>query len=95
MKATAQRAERKLAEHITRKARPPSKPKRRYPNKIKIADALSVYMEEKIAEARPKAGIAMVENLGDFFGERTIGELNGPATARLRQAARIPERGAA
>ena len=35
-------------------------------------------MVEKIAHsARPKAGIAMVEKLGDFFGERTIGELNG------------------
>jgi hypothetical protein len=35
-------------------------------------------MVEKIAHsARPKAGIAMVENLGDFFGERTVGELNG------------------
>ena len=35
-------------------------------------------MVEKIAHsARPKAGIAMVENLGGFFGERSIGELNG------------------
>jgi integrase len=35
-------------------------------------------MEEKIAiSARPKAGIAMVENLGSFFGERNIGELTG------------------
>jgi integrase len=35
-------------------------------------------MTEKIARtARPKAGIAMVENLGEFFGERRIGELNG------------------
>ena len=35
-------------------------------------------MQDKIVHsARPKAGIAMVEKLGDFFGERIIGELNG------------------
>jgi integrase len=37
-------------------------------------------MTEKIAErkiARPKALIAMVEKLGEFFGEDTIGQLNG------------------
>ena len=35
-------------------------------------------MVEKVAHsARPKAGIAMVENLGCFFGERRVGELTG------------------
>jgi integrase len=71
-------AERKLAAYITAKHDPKSSRSGGDPNAIKIADALSVYMTEKIAQsARPKAGIAMIENLGTFFGERTIGELNG------------------
>ena len=71
-------AEKKLAAYITGKHDPRASRSGGDPNAIKIADALSVYMHEKIAHsARPKAGIAMVEKLGDFFGERTIGELNG------------------
>jgi len=71
-------AETKLAEYITSKHDPKASRSGGDPNKIKIADALSVYMQEKIVKsARPKAGIAMIENLGDFFGDRTIGELNG------------------
>jgi hypothetical protein len=71
-------AEKKLAEYITGKHDPKASRSGGDPNQIKIADALSVYMVEKIAHsARPKAGIAMVENLGGFFGERSIGELNG------------------
>jgi predicted GIY-YIG superfamily endonuclease len=58
-------AETKLAEYITG-------------NTTKVCDALSVYMVEKIAHgARPLVGIAMVENLADFFGERTIGDIDG------------------
>jgi integrase len=71
-------AERKLAAYIVSKHDPRASRSSGDPNAIKIADALSVYMEEKIVKsARPKAGIAMVENLGEFFGERSIGDLNG------------------
>jgi integrase len=71
-------AERRLAAYITGKHDPKASRGGGDPNAIKIADALSVYMTEKITtSARPKAGIAMVERLGRFFGERTIGELNG------------------
>lgn len=71
-------AERKLAAYITSKHDPRASRSSGDPNAVKIADALSVYMVEKIAHgARPKAGIAMAEKLGEFFGERTIGELNG------------------
>jgi integrase len=71
-------AERKLAAYIAAKHDPKASRSAGNPNAIEIADALSVYMVEKIAEsARPKAGIAMIENLGAFFGERTIGDLNG------------------
>jgi integrase len=71
-------AERRLAQYIAGKHDPKASRSGGDPNAIKIADALSIYMVEKIAHsARPKAGIAMVENLADFFGERAIGELNG------------------
>jgi integrase len=71
-------AETKLAAYIVAKHDPKASRSGGDPNKIKIADALSVYMQEKVVKsARPKAGIAMIENLGNFFNERTIGELNG------------------
>jgi len=71
-------AEKKLAAYITGKHDPRASRSGGDPNAIKIADALSVYMQDKIAHsARPRAGIAMVEKLGGFFGERIIGQLNG------------------
>ena len=71
-------AEKKLADYILTKHDPRASKRCGDPNAIKIADALMVYMQDKIAHgARPKENIARVENLGDFFGERRIGELNG------------------
>ena len=71
-------AERELAAYISGKHDPKASRSSGDPNAVKIADALSVYMVEKIAHsARPKAGIAMIVKLGEFFGERTVGELTG------------------
>jgi integrase len=73
-------AERQLAKYIAAKHDPKAGRSGGDPNAVKVADALSVYMTEKIAAdeiARPKALIKMVTDLGSFFGERTIGELNG------------------
>jgi integrase len=85
-------AEKKLAAYIVAKHDPKASRSGGDPNAIKIADALSVYMTDRTEPktdkktgkvltghivARPKALIKMIENLGDFFGERTIGELNG------------------
>lgn len=71
-------AERKLADYIIAKHDPRATRSGGDPNAINIADALTVYMVEKIAHsARPKAGIAMVEKLAEFFGERVIGDLTG------------------
>src|ERR1700688_4007636 len=71
-------AERKLAAYIQGKHDPKASRSGGDPNAVKIGDALSVYTVEKIAHsARPKAGFAMIDKLGEFFGERTIGELNG------------------
>jgi integrase len=71
-------ADRKLAEYIISKHDPKASRGGGDPNKIKIADALSVYVTEKVAIcARPKEGIRMALNLGNFFGELTIGDLTG------------------
>lgn len=71
-------AERKLAAYIVSKHDPKASRNCGDPNTIKIADALSVYADEKITHsARPKAGLAMIENLNEFFGDRVIGALNG------------------
>ena len=71
-------AEKKLAAYITGKHDPKASRSGGDPNAIKIADALvGLHGREDRPQRPAKAGIAMVENLGDFFGERTIGELNG------------------
>lgn len=74
----AEGAERKLAEYIAAKHDPRASRDSGNPNAIKVADALAVYEQEKIAKAaRPKAGCAMIGNLNEFFGAHSIGELNG------------------
>jgi integrase len=71
-------AEQKLASYIQGKHDPKASRSGGDPNAVQIADALLVYTVEKIdSSARPKAGRAIIKKLGVFFGERTIGELNG------------------
>ena len=71
-------AERILAEYIIAKHDPRASRLDGDPNAIKIADALNVYMEDRAKDiARPKALIAMTVKLGEFFGERIIGDLTG------------------
>ena len=76
-------AERKLAAYIAKKHDPKASRSGGDPNAIKIADALSAYLDERTKEGAkkpitdPKALIKRMLNLGLFFGERTIGELNG------------------
>jgi integrase len=69
-------AERKLAAYIVSKHDP--RAGSRDPDDVKIADALSVYGTDKVTHsARPKAGIAILLRLNDFFGEWTVGDLTG------------------
>ena len=71
-------AEKKLGEYLVAKHDPKKSLGNGDPNAIEVADALSVYMNEKIsASARPKAGIAMIDNLNEFFGDKLIGQVNG------------------
>jgi integrase len=71
-------AERKLAEYILEKHQPQRPGSARDLSVIKVADALTVYMEERVMKlARPKANIAMIERLNAFFGAYLISDLNG------------------
>jgi hypothetical protein len=71
-------AERKLAEYILEKHQPERPGSARDLSVVKVADALTVYMEERVMKlARPKANIAMIERLNGFFGAYLISDLNG------------------
>ncbi|MGY8677098.1 site-specific integrase [Bradyrhizobium sp. UFLA05-153] len=71
-------AERKLAAYIIGKHDPRAGRSGGDPNAVKVADALSVYLTDHFAKvARPKVLKKMVLDLGEFFGEDTIGDLNG------------------
>jgi integrase len=91
-----QGAERKLAEYILKKHDPAKALDRNNPNKTKIADVLSLEMQ-RIAKAdmpdgRKKELITVCQNMGNWFGDRVVGDLNGElqeryAVERVYQAA--------
>jgi integrase len=69
-------AEGKLAAYIVSKHDP--RAGSRDPDAVKVADALNVYGADKIAiSARPKAGVAILLRLNDFFGSYNVGDING------------------
>jgi hypothetical protein len=74
-------AERKLAAYILKKHDPKKAIGNSDPNGVKIADALSVEMTRVTASAMPafrkRELINVCENMGDWFGDRTVGELDG------------------
>jgi integrase len=74
-------AERKLAAYILKKHDPAKAISNSDPNGIKIADALSVEMTRVTASAMPafrkRELINVCENMGEWFGDRTVGELDG------------------
>jgi hypothetical protein len=78
-------AERKLGEYIVKKHDPAKALDRNNPNKTKIADVPSLEMQ-RIAKAdmpdwRKKELITVCQNMGNWFGDRVVGDLNGE-TAR-------------
>jgi integrase len=89
-------AERKLAEYILKKHDPAKALDRNNPNETKIADVLSLEMQ-RIAKAdmpdwRKKELITVCQNMGNWFGDRVVGDLNGElqeryAVERVYQAA--------
>ncbi len=79
-------AERKLAEYIIKKHDPSKALDRNNPNKTKIADVLSLEMQ-RIAKADMPVGrknelITVLQNMGNWFGDRAIGDLDGDLQER-------------
>jgi integrase len=79
-------AERKLAEFILKKHDPAKALDRNNPNETKIADVLSLEMQ-RIAKAdmpawRKKELITVCQNMGNWFGDRVVGDLDGELQER-------------
>jgi integrase len=79
-------AERKLAEYILKKHDPAKALDRNNPNQTKIADVLSLEMQ-RIAKAdmpdwRKKELITVCQNMGNWFGDRSVGDLDGELQER-------------
>ena len=79
-------AERALAEYILKKHDPQRALNKDHPNKTTIADVLSLEMKRIAATAMPdhrkKELITVCENMGDWFGGREIGDLDGELQER-------------
>ena len=80
-------AQRKLAEYILKKHDPAKALDRNNPNQAKIADILSLEMK-RIASAprmpieRKKELISLCQNMGNWFGNRGVGDLDGELQER-------------
>ena len=76
-----ERANRKLAEYILKKHDPAKALNRDNPNQSKLADVLALEIK-RIASAtmpdhRKKELITVCRNMGNWFGDRVIGSLDG------------------
>lgn len=74
-------AERKLAQYIFAKHDPAKGLDKNNPNQAKIADILSLEMQ-RLAKAdmpdwRKRELITVCQNMGNWFGDRVVGDLNG------------------
>jgi integrase len=79
-------AERKLGEYIVKKHDPAKALDRNNPNQTKIADVLSLEMQHiakaDIPVSRKKQLINICQNMGNWFGDRVVGDLNGELQER-------------
>ena len=79
-------AERALAEYIIKKHDPQKALNKDHPNKTKIADVMALEMKRIATTAMPdhrkKELITVCENIGDWFGGREIGDLDGDLQER-------------
>lgn len=72
-----ERAEKKIAEFITEKYQP-ARERGRDPDSVAIADVVNVYLKDKAPEhAKPAETAARLVTVLEWFGERTLGEING------------------
>jgi integrase len=80
-------AERKLAEYIIKKHDPTKAIDRNNPNQAKIADILSLEMKRiasasRMPDERKKELITVCQNMGNWFGDRVVGDLDGELQER-------------
>jgi integrase len=79
-------AERRLAAHIKAKYSPARR--ERHISEIPVADVINVYLADVVpGQARPEKAAERAERLLDFFGEKTLDEING-AVCRQYQTSR-------
>jgi integrase len=81
-----QGAERKLAEYILKKRDPEKAVRKSDPNNVKIADVLSLEMRRiaktDMPDARKRELINELSRIGNWFGNRVVGDLNGELQER-------------
>lgn len=84
------RAERRFAQYIADKYQP-ARERGRDPASILIADVVSVYTTDiAVRHARPKDTAGRLDAILDFFGEKTLGQING-ALCREFTATQVSE----
>lgn len=72
-----ERAEKALAAHITGKYQP-ARERGRDPDSVKIADAVNVYLKDVApSHAKPEETASRLVAVLTWFGERTLGDING------------------
>ncbi|WP_316200790.1 MULTISPECIES: tyrosine-type recombinase/integrase [unclassified Bradyrhizobium] len=79
-------AERKLGAYILKKHDPAKAIRQGDPNQAKIADIMSLEMQHiaksDITDVRKKQLISLCERIGNWFGDRVVGDLNGELQER-------------
>src|SRR5215472_13635545 len=71
-------AEAALERYLNREHQAAARKPERDPAAIAIADVLALYAENVAPNsARPKETLQMIERLADFFGDKTLSDING------------------
>jgi integrase len=88
-----ERAEKRLAQHIIEKYRPPARERGRDPATVPVADAVGVYLTEVAPlHAKPKQTAERLIVVLKWFGNTKIGDINGKV---CRDYAKVHGNGAA
>ena len=79
------RAEQALADYVAKKHDPKAARAKGDPNKVRVADTLIVYYQDRVLRdhlPRPKAIKKRLDDLNEFFGAYHVGDLNGDLQRR-------------
>jgi integrase len=90
-RADRDEAEKRLATYIAQK-HVPARQRNRDPDQVKVADVVTVYLEEIApTHAKPKETASRMLAILKFFGTRTLSEINGGlCRAYVEQASSVP-----